>query len=76
MAPSLPDNRLDHWEDGPAMYFIMPDRFANGDPSNDDVEGQEKASTEQRCTPVTVETWPAWSRNWTTSKTSASARCG
>ena len=40
MAPSLPDNRLDRWEDGPAMYLIMPDRFANGDPSNDDVVGQ------------------------------------
>ena len=40
VAPSLPDNRLDRWEDGPAMYLIMPDRFANGDPSNDDVEGQ------------------------------------
>ena len=22
------------------MYLIMPDRFANGDPSNDDVKGQ------------------------------------
>ena len=40
VAPSLPDNRLDRWEDGPAMYLIMPDRFANGDPSNDDVVGQ------------------------------------
>ena len=40
VVPSLPDNRLDRWEDGPAMYLIMPDRFANGDPSNDDVAGQ------------------------------------
>ena len=32
-------NRLDHWDDAPALYLIMPDRFANGDKSNDDVEG-------------------------------------
>lgn len=40
VMPFLPDNRLDLWEDAPAMYLIMPDRFANGDPSNDDVVGQ------------------------------------
>ena len=40
VVPALPSNRLDRWEDGPAMYLIMPDRFANGDPSNDDVKGQ------------------------------------
>ena len=38
--PALPSNRLDRWEEAPAMYLIMPDRFANGDPSNDDVKGQ------------------------------------
>ena len=36
----MPSNRLDRWEEAPAMYLIMPDRFANGDPSNDDVKGQ------------------------------------
>ena len=40
VVPALPSNRLDRWEEAPAMYLIMPDRFANGDPSNDDVKGQ------------------------------------
>ena len=40
VVPTLPLNRLDRWEEAPAMYLIMPDRFANGDPSNDDVKGQ------------------------------------
>ena len=40
VVPSMPDNRLDRWEEAPTMYLIMPDRFANGDPSNDDVDGQ------------------------------------
>ena len=31
MHGSLPaGNRLDRWEESPAMYLIMPDRFANG----------------------------------------------
>ncbi len=40
VVPAMPSNRLDRWEEAPAMYLIMPDRFANGDPSNDDVKGQ------------------------------------
>ena len=32
-------NRLDDWEDVPVMYLIMPDRFSNGNPNNDDIEG-------------------------------------
>jgi len=40
VVPSLPNNRMDRWEEAPAMYLIMPDRFANGDPTNDDVKGQ------------------------------------
>ncbi|MEE2838403.1 MAG: alpha-amylase family glycosyl hydrolase [Bacteroidota bacterium] len=40
VVPARPSNRLDRWEEAPAMYLIMPDRFANGDPSNDDVKGQ------------------------------------
>ena len=40
VVPAMPSNRLDRWEEAPAMYLIMPDRFANGDSSNDDVKGQ------------------------------------
>jgi glycosidase len=40
VVPTLPRNRLDRWEEAPVMYLIMPDRFVNGDPSNDEVKGQ------------------------------------
>jgi neopullulanase len=30
------------------MYLIMPDRFANGDPSNDDVEGMTQRTIDRR----------------------------
>ncbi len=40
VVPAMPSNRLNRWEEAPAMYLIMPDRFANGDTSNDDVKGQ------------------------------------
>jgi neopullulanase len=33
------DKRLDGWDRVPAMYLIMPDRFANGNEENDDVPG-------------------------------------
>ena len=39
VTPSLPQNRLDAWQESPAMYLIMPDRCANGDAGNDDVAG-------------------------------------
>lgn len=34
--------RMDDWETLPAMYLIMPDRFANGDESNDVVAGMRE----------------------------------
>ncbi len=48
MHGSLPaGNRLDRWEESPAMYLIMPDRFANGDPSNDTVEGMREQEVDR-----------------------------
>ena len=40
VAPALPANRYDRWEEAPVMYLIMPDRFANGNEDNDDIKGQ------------------------------------
>ncbi|MEY3010780.1 MAG: hypothetical protein RLZZ314_1422 [Bacteroidota bacterium] len=34
--------RLDAWDEAPVMYLIMPDRFANGNPNNDDVAGMRE----------------------------------
>jgi len=43
--PRREANRYDRWEEGPAMYLIMPDRFANGNPDNDDVPGMRERGT-------------------------------
>ena len=54
------ENRLDQWEAVPAMYLIMPDRFSNGNPNNDDVDMPRNAAwTALRCTPDTEETFKA-----------------
>ena len=45
--PSLPQNRLDAWQESPAMYLIMPDRFANGDAGNDDVAGMRERGVDR-----------------------------
>lgn len=39
VAPELPaGGRFQGFSTDDVMYLIMPDRFANGDPSNDDPE--------------------------------------
>ena len=35
-APLAPEGRFQGFSDDDVIYLIMPDRFANGDPSNDD----------------------------------------
>ncbi len=40
-------NRMDQWEAVPAMYLIMPDRFSNGNPNNDDVEGAKERGVDR-----------------------------
>ena len=47
VTPSLPQNRLDAWHESPTMYLIMPDRFANGDPRNDDVVGMRERGVDR-----------------------------
>ena len=47
MHGSPAGSRLDRWEESPAMYLIMPDRFANGDPSNDTVEGMREQGVDR-----------------------------
>ena len=47
VRPRLPDNRLDSWDTAPAIYLIMPDRFANGNPDNDDIEGQRERGVDR-----------------------------
>ena len=39
--------RLDEWEAAPAMYLIMPDRFANGAEDNDDVDGMLESGVDR-----------------------------
>ena len=40
-------NRLDQWEAVPAMYLIMPDRFSNGNPNNDDVDSAKERGVDR-----------------------------
>ncbi len=46
-ARSKDANRIKGFDNSDLIYLLMPDRFSNGDPSNDDVEGMlEKANRE------------------------------
>ena len=40
-------NRLDQWEAVPAMYLLMPDRFSNGNPNNDDVDSAKERGVDR-----------------------------
>ncbi len=40
-------NRMDRWEAVPAMYLIMPDRFSNGNPNNDDVDSAKERGVDR-----------------------------
>lgn len=43
-ARSTDQNRILGFDNSDLIYLLMPDRFANGDPSNDNIEGMEQVS--------------------------------
>ncbi|MFN3530494.1 MAG: glycoside hydrolase family 13 protein [Bacteroidia bacterium] len=43
----FPDNRVDGFSAADLVYLIMPDRFANGDPTNDVVKGMQQATVDR-----------------------------
>ena len=77
VTPSLPQNRLDAWQESPTMYLIMPDRFANGDAGNDDVAGMLERGVDRTEMYARhggdLKASPA---NWTTSAIWGSGPCG
>ena len=40
-------NRLDQWGVVPAMYLLLPDRFSNGNPNNDDVDSAKERGVDR-----------------------------
>ncbi|MGB0522119.1 MAG: glycoside hydrolase family 13 protein [Flammeovirgaceae bacterium] len=46
-ARSTDKNRILGFDNSDLIYLLMPDRFANGDPSNDNIEGMEQMNREE-----------------------------
>lgn len=45
IAQAVPDARPGRFADNPIIYFVMTDRFANGDPSNDHSYGRQRGGS-------------------------------